>query len=90
MKHWASRPSGRLDELALVQDRDAALDLLVNDFLDGGRQPLLNLRLAALSAGDQAVQVGWTRQVAAVRGQDPVGAAPHGRPCLPSLPLGVP
>ena len=75
--------AGGLDELSLVQDRDAALQLIVDDFLDRARQPLLDLRLVVPPVGDQVLQVGGTGQVAAVRGQDPVRAAPHGHPRLP-------
>jgi len=69
---------GRLDVLSVVQDRDAAVQLLGDDFLDGARQPFLDLRLVVLPACYEVVQVGGTGQVAAVCGQDPVRAAPHG------------
>jgi hypothetical protein len=66
-----------LHVLAVVEDRDAALDLLVDDLGDRAGDPGVDLGPLALALGDQLVEVGRPREVAAVGGQDAVLAALH-------------
>jgi hypothetical protein len=44
--------AGRLDVLSVVQDRDAAVHLLADDFLDRAWQPRLDFGLVVAPAGD--------------------------------------
>src|SRR5260370_27787942 len=77
----------RLAELAVVDDVDAQLDLLVHDLGDRPAQPrgvrLLVHALALLLGLDHVEQIGGTRQAADMGGENSLGASLH---CASPLP----
>jgi hypothetical protein len=75
-------PIPALAELTVADDVDAGLDLLADDFVDGGLQTGLIcrrvVRLAGLDPLEEFDQIGRSNQAADMGYWDAVGALGHG------------
>src|SRR5262249_14631552 len=72
-----ARERAALGNLAVVDDVDAGLDLLANDFRDRRGQLLRELGFAGRSLAQQRRDLGWARKGSGVRNQNSVCASSH-------------